>query len=282
MEENKQHHGKESIISGNSQDRDGNDRSRHNVQLHQRVLTAKEELQRNKNEAVHESMMFLKRRVAELEKSNNELGNQVTVINNKLKASLTEKEQMKQLISQLKSQIKILNEMSSDLNMKNAIHSQIMPQSAYNSNKAGERRQQTMQERRDMIKYYKNYKRGDRDIKLNADGLDKADDDDGENKPSVIPVEDDIEDMADVGDENEATTPNHGGRFHTEGHDPNHDQHPASFVESEQDDLVDGLPDDQNDTNNYSAFFANAQERPRALTLHDTNMIAGAKPVGKR
>ena len=36
--------------------------------------------------------MFLKRRVAELEKSNNEHGNQVTVINNKLKASLTEKE----------------------------------------------------------------------------------------------------------------------------------------------------------------------------------------------
>lgn len=58
-------------------------------------MTAKEEIQRNKNEAVHESMMFLKRRVAELEKTNNELGNQHTVINNKLKASLTEKEQMK-------------------------------------------------------------------------------------------------------------------------------------------------------------------------------------------
>ena len=56
------------------------------------MLTAKEELQKNKNEAVHESMMFLKRRVAELEKSNNEMGNQNTVINNKLKASLTEKE----------------------------------------------------------------------------------------------------------------------------------------------------------------------------------------------
>ena len=39
--------------------------------------------------------MFLKRRVAELEKANNELGNQNTVINNKLKASLSEKEQMK-------------------------------------------------------------------------------------------------------------------------------------------------------------------------------------------
>lgn len=109
-----------------------------------------------------------------------------------------------------------------------------------------------------MIKYYKNYKRGDRDIKLNADGLDKGDDDDGELKPSVIPVDDDMEDMADVDEENELSTPNHGGRFHTEGNEANHDLTPASFVESEQEDGVDCLPDDSNDTTNYSAFFANA------------------------
>lgn len=89
MDENK-FHNKDSVLSGNSLDHKGHDRN--NFQLHQRVLTAKEELQKNKNEAVHESMMFLKRRVAELEKTNNELGNQHTVINNKLKASLTEKE----------------------------------------------------------------------------------------------------------------------------------------------------------------------------------------------
>jgi len=45
------------------------------VYLHQKVLTAKQEIQRSKNEAVNESMMFLKRRVAELERTNNELGN---------------------------------------------------------------------------------------------------------------------------------------------------------------------------------------------------------------
>ena len=62
-----------------------------------------------------------------------------------------------------------------------------------------------------MIKYYKNYKRGDRDIntKINPDNTDgnKGDEegmgDDQEIKPSVIPVEEDIEDMHDLGDENE-------------------------------------------------------------------------------
>ena len=142
MEENKQHQQHKDASHGSSSLDHGG--QRHNFMLHQRVLTAKEELQKNKNEAVHESMMFLKRRVAELEKSNNEIGNQNTVINNKLKASLTEKEQMKQLISQLRNQVKLLNEMSSDLTMKNAIHSHIMPKSAYESTKGDNKRQQTM------------------------------------------------------------------------------------------------------------------------------------------
>lgn len=124
------------------------ERTRHNLYLHQKVLTAKQEIQRSKNEAVNESMMFLKRRVAELEKTNNELGNQNTVINNKLKASLSEKEQMKLQISQLRNQVKLLNEMSSDLTMKNAIHAQIMPsgitKGAYDSNKGASGRTQTL------------------------------------------------------------------------------------------------------------------------------------------
>lgn len=92
--------------------------------------------------------MFLKRRVAELEKASNELGNQNTVITNKLKASLSEKEQMKLQISQLRNQVKLLNEMSSDLTMKNAIHAQIMPsgitKGAYDSNKGASGRTQTL------------------------------------------------------------------------------------------------------------------------------------------
>lgn len=187
---------------------------------------------------------------------------------------------MKQQISTLRSQVKLLNEMSSDLTMKNAIHSQIMPKSAYDSTKGGDRRQQTMQERRDMIKYYKNYKRGDRDIstKINSDNMEfakepnnKGDDpvmDEEEAKPQVIPVDDEIEEMADIGDENEAIN---GGRFHTEGHD--NDVNPGSFVESEQDDGVEALPDEQNDSStNLPSFFANAVERPRALTIHDNNV----------
>lgn len=75
----------ESIVSANSnaggdagdhaQERMIQERNRNNVYLHQKVLTAKQEIQRSKNEAVNESMMFLKRRVAELERTNNELGN---------------------------------------------------------------------------------------------------------------------------------------------------------------------------------------------------------------
>jgi predicted nuclease with TOPRIM domain len=118
------------------------------VYLHQKVLTAKQEIQRSKNEAVNESMMFLKRRVAELERTNNELGNQNSVINNKLKASLSEKEQMKLQISQLRNQVKLLNEMSSDLTMKNAIHAQILPQGmtkgAHDSGKGAGGRAQTL------------------------------------------------------------------------------------------------------------------------------------------
>ena len=138
--------------------------------------------------------------------------------------------------------------MSSDLTMKNAIHSHIMPKGAYDSAKGDNRRQQTMQERRDMIKYYKNYKRGDRDIntKINSENLEKQEaEEDNEGKPSVIPVDDDLEDMADIGDENEAMQ-GHGGRFHTEVQEMN-DANKESFVQSEEDDGVDGLPEEQSE-----------------------------------
>jgi hypothetical protein len=86
-----------------------------------------------------------------------------------------------------------------------------------------------------MIKYYKNYKRGDRDAnlnigaKLNAENADKcgspndyvkepnnkleldeaAMEEHNDLQPSVIPVDDDPEDHHDVGDENAI-------RYHTE------------------------------------------------------------------
>lgn len=89
-----------------------------------------------------------------------------------------------------------------------------------------------------MIKYYKNYKRGDRDInpKINPDkGDEPVIDEENEAKPLVIPVEDDMEEMPDIGDENEAMH----GRFHTEGND--NDVNPGSFVQSEEEDGVDAL-----------------------------------------
>jgi hypothetical protein len=47
---------------------------------------------------------------------------------------------------------------------------------------------------------------------------------------------------------------------------------PGSFVHSEEEDGVDGLPEDSNDATNLPSVFANATERPRALTIHDTNV----------
>jgi len=49
-------------------------------------------------------------------------------------------------------------------------------------------------------------------------------------------VDDDHEDMADIVDENENTH----GRFHTEVHDQNN----GSFVQSEEDDGVEVLPEE--------------------------------------
>ena len=137
-----------------------------------------------------------------------------------------------------------------------------------------------MQERRDMIKYYKNYRRGDRDIntKINPDKDDDAAmNEDLDNKPSVIPVEDEIAEMAEIADEND---PMHG-RFHTEGHD--NDVNPGSFVQSEEEDGVEALQEEQHDTaTNLPAFFANAVERPRALTIHDNNVQSKTGAQGKK
>lgn len=142
-----------------------------------------------------------------------------------------------------------------------------------------------------MIKYYKNYKRGDRDAafnisaKLNAENAEKcgspndfakepnnkldlheaAVEEYNDMQPSVIPVDDDPEDHHDVGDENAI------GRYHTEGA-AHAEMNPGSFVHSEEEDGVDGLPEESNDATNLPSVFANATERPRALTIHDTNV----------
>lgn len=112
-----------------------------------------------------------------------------------------------------------------------------------------------------MIKYYKNYKRGDRDANLNVGAkvnaenaekggsptdfvkeptgkldLQEAMEEYNDLHPSVIPVDDEPEDHQEVGDENAV-------RYHTEGA-AHADVNPGSFVHSEEEDGVDGLPED--------------------------------------
>ena len=149
--------------------------------------------------------------------------------------------------------------------MKNAIHAQIMPsgitKGAYESNKGPGGRTQTLQERREMIKYYKNYKRGDRDAnisaKMNAENVDKcgspndlvkepnnklelneAAAEEYDLQPSVIPVDDDAEDQHDVSDENMAIN-----KYHSDALGQG-ELNPGSFVQSEEEDAVDGLPEE--------------------------------------
>ena len=84
----------------------------------------KEEMQRGKDAAINESKMFLSKRVAELEKTNNELERHDKTTQNRLNLALSEKEQLKQQINQLKTQLKITNEMSSDITLRSHIHAQ--------------------------------------------------------------------------------------------------------------------------------------------------------------
>jgi len=206
---------------------------------------------------------------------------------------------MKLQISQLRNQVKLLNEMSSDLTMKNAIHAQILPQGmtkgAHDSSKGAGGRAQTLQERREMVKYYKNYKRGERPdnnpanlhSKPTSDSHDKygsptanefvkepqgklelhegAQEEYNDAQPSIIPAEDGED--HDVSDENSAVN-----KYHAAGLGQA-EMAPGSFAhESEEEDGVQGLPDGQVDLTNLPSAFANATERPRALTIHDTNV----------
>lgn len=87
----------------------------------QRMLTAKEEVQRSKDSAINESKMFLSKRVAELEKQNIEMEKHNFNLQNKLNFALSDKEQLKLQINQLKNQLKITNEISGDINLRSHI-----------------------------------------------------------------------------------------------------------------------------------------------------------------
>ena len=58
----------------------------------QRILTAKEEVQKSKDSAINESKMFLSKRLAELEKQNIELEKHNFNVQNKLNFALSDKE----------------------------------------------------------------------------------------------------------------------------------------------------------------------------------------------
>ena len=112
-----------------------------------------------------------------------------------------------------------------------------------------------------MIKYYKNYKRGDRDAnlnvaKLNAENADQrgspsfvkepnhklelneaAMEEYNDMQPSAIP-DDDPDYQHDVSDENMAIN-----KYHTEGLGQA-EMNPGSFEHSEEEDGVDGLPEE--------------------------------------
>lgn len=79
-------------------------------------------------------------------------------------------------------------------------------------------------------------------------------------------MDDDAEDQQDVSDENMAMNKYHTGPLGQGEMDP------GSFVQSEEEDVVDGLPEEQSESTNLPSAFANATERPRALTIHDTNV----------
>ena len=57
-----------------------------------KILSAKEELQKSKELAINESKMFLSKRLAELERSHNDLDSKNQLLSNKLNLALTEKE----------------------------------------------------------------------------------------------------------------------------------------------------------------------------------------------
>jgi chromosome segregation ATPase len=68
--------------------------------------------------------MFLSKRLAELERENNDVERQNFTLQNKLNQSLSEKEQMRQQINVLKNQLRIANEMNSDISLRAHINNQ--------------------------------------------------------------------------------------------------------------------------------------------------------------
>lgn len=84
-------------------------------------MTAKEEVQMSKDAAINESKLFLSKRVAELEKTNQEQVKLTFNLQNKLNLALSEKEHQRQQIAQLKHQLKVTNEMTADINLRSHI-----------------------------------------------------------------------------------------------------------------------------------------------------------------
>jgi len=89
------------------------------------VPTAKEELQKSKEHTITESRLFLSKRSAELERKNTELAKTNQNFQNRLNQALQEKEGLKLQISNLKNQLRLTNEMSSDVNLRNHISTQL-------------------------------------------------------------------------------------------------------------------------------------------------------------
>ena len=85
------------------------------------MLTAKQELQKSKEVAINESKMFLSKRLAESERLNHEQEKHNQNVQNKLNLALSEKEQLKMQVNQLKLQLKLTNEMSSEINLRSHI-----------------------------------------------------------------------------------------------------------------------------------------------------------------
>lgn len=85
------------------------------------MLTAKQELQKSKEVAINESKMFLSKRLAESERLNHEQEKHNQNVQNKLNLALSEKEQLKKQVNQLKLQLKLTNEMSSEINLRSHI-----------------------------------------------------------------------------------------------------------------------------------------------------------------
>lgn len=136
--------------------------------------------------------MFLSKKMAELERSHNELEKLNYTLNNKLNLALTEKEQLKQQISTLKNQLKITNEMSGEINLRNHIQDKYgIGASQPQTTEPSGRRMTNLADRRAEIKNAKRV--GKKDLNLSGIKTPRNNVDDG--LPKVIPIEDDDEDV---------------------------------------------------------------------------------------